>query len=109
MEGSRKQLQFPLPIRFFAANRHSLLDTGSMTGGVFLVEKMRNRKAVASAESLRSRYDRCVGLLQWLPAVCSEVFRTAAVLAALGERLRRWRPFSRPYAYRDLRHCSCHI
>ncbi|XP_077533898.1 high-affinity choline transporter 1-like [Haemaphysalis longicornis] len=70
---------------------------------------MRESRSVTRADPLWGRYGRCVDLLRWLPALCGEVFRTATVLAALGVRLRHWRPFSRSYAFKDLGHCSCHI
>ncbi|KAH9376725.1 hypothetical protein HPB48_013298 [Haemaphysalis longicornis] len=57
-------------------------------GGVFFAEKMRETNPVTMLDPLQSHYGRWVGSLLCLPAVCGEVFWSAAVLAALGDTAR---------------------
>ncbi|XP_077535520.1 high-affinity choline transporter 1-like [Haemaphysalis longicornis] len=57
-------------------------------GGAFFAEKMRETNPVTMLDPLQSRYGRWVGSLLCVPAVCGEVFWSAAVLAALGDTAR---------------------
>ncbi|XP_077534763.1 high-affinity choline transporter 1-like [Haemaphysalis longicornis] len=63
----------------------TVLKTGC---GAFFAEKMRETKPVTMLDPLQSHYGRWVGSLMCLPAVCGEVFWSAAVLAALGDTAR---------------------
>ncbi|KAH9376557.1 hypothetical protein HPB48_008764 [Haemaphysalis longicornis] len=57
-------------------------------GGAFFAEKMRETSPVTMLDPLQSHYGRWVGSLLCVPAVCGEVFWSAAVLAALGDTAR---------------------
>ncbi|KAH7958363.1 hypothetical protein HPB49_001047 [Dermacentor silvarum] len=54
-------------------------------GGFFFAQKMRMTNAVTMLDPFQELYGRWMGLLLCLPAVCGEIFWTAAMLAALGD------------------------
>ncbi|XP_049270478.1 high-affinity choline transporter 1 [Rhipicephalus sanguineus] len=54
-------------------------------GGCFFAQKMRTTNAVTMLDPFQEQYGRWMGLLLCLPAVCGEMFWTAAMLAALGD------------------------
>ncbi|XP_077528506.1 high-affinity choline transporter 1-like [Haemaphysalis longicornis] len=54
-------------------------------GGAFFADKMRVSKSVTMLDPLQTAYGRLMGVLLCVPAVCGEVFWTAAVMAALGD------------------------
>ncbi|KAH6934386.1 hypothetical protein HPB50_024027 [Hyalomma asiaticum] len=54
-------------------------------GGSFFAKKMRKAHAITMLDPMQQHYGRWMGLLLCLPAVCGEVFWTAAMLAALGD------------------------
>ncbi|KAH6933301.1 hypothetical protein HPB50_014014 [Hyalomma asiaticum] len=54
-------------------------------GGCFFAQKMRTTNAVTMLDPFQEQYGRWMGLLLCLPAVCGEIFWTAAMLAALGD------------------------
>ncbi|KAL1428463.1 hypothetical protein MTO96_002838 [Rhipicephalus appendiculatus] len=53
-------------------------------GGCFFAQKMRTTNAVTMLDPFQEQYGRWMGLLLCLPAVCGEIFWTAAMLSALG-------------------------
>ncbi|XP_065310776.1 high-affinity choline transporter 1-like isoform X2 [Dermacentor albipictus] len=56
-----------------------------MLGGCLFAKKMRKANAITMLDPFQQHYGRWMGLLLCLPAVCGEVFWTAAMLAALGQ------------------------
>ncbi|XP_077535381.1 high affinity choline transporter 1-like [Haemaphysalis longicornis] len=62
-----------------------LLLVSSAAGGAFFADKMRVSKSVTMLDPLQTAYGRLMGVLLCVPAVCGEVFWTAAVMAALGD------------------------
>ncbi|KAH9383804.1 hypothetical protein HPB48_025574 [Haemaphysalis longicornis] len=61
------------------------LKTVASSGGAFFADKMRVSKSVTMLDPLQTAYGRLMGVLLCVPAVCGEVFWTAAVMAALGD------------------------
>ncbi|XP_072142908.1 high-affinity choline transporter 1-like [Dermacentor andersoni] len=58
----------------------------SLMLGCLFAKKMRRANAITMLDPFQQHYGRWMGLLLCLPAVCGEVFWTAAMLAALGEQ-----------------------
>ncbi|KAH9377441.1 hypothetical protein HPB48_010035 [Haemaphysalis longicornis] len=55
-----------------------------MLGGSLFAERMRTANAITMMDPFQEQYGRWIGLLLCLPALCGELFWTAAILAALG-------------------------
>jgi hypothetical protein len=55
-------------------------------GGIFFANKMRTKGYVTMLDPLQDAYGSRMGGLLFLPALCGEVFWSAGILAALGER-----------------------
>ncbi|XP_037565768.1 high-affinity choline transporter 1-like [Dermacentor silvarum] len=56
-----------------------------LLGGAFFVTKLRETESTTMLDPFQRRYGKWISLMLLPPAICGEVFWTAAVLAALGE------------------------
>lgn len=54
-------------------------------GGVLFANKMRSQGYVTMLDPLQDKFGERMGGLLFLPALCGEVFWSAAILGALGE------------------------
>ncbi|XP_049520832.1 high-affinity choline transporter 1-like [Dermacentor silvarum] len=76
-----------------AVFKHGLLSTqvpigyaiSLIFGGLFFSHKMRATRSFTMLDPFQQLYGRWIGLLLCLPALCGELFWSAAVLAALGQ------------------------
>ena len=53
-------------------------------GGIFFAHRMRREGYVTMLDPLQDVFGGCMGGLLFIPALCGEVFWSAAILAALG-------------------------
>ena len=57
----------------------------SRTGGILFANKMRNEGYVTMLDPFQIKFGERMGGLLFLPALCGEVFWSAAILGALGK------------------------
>ena len=70
-----------------------IIDDLNVTGGIFFANKMRTKGYVTMLDPLQDAYGSRMGGLLFLPALCGEVFWSAGILAALGNKFNIYFPF----------------
>ena len=55
-----------------------------LSGGLFFARIMRDAEYVTMLDPFQQRYGKRAGAILYLPALCGEVFWSAAILSALG-------------------------
>ncbi|XP_077508623.1 high-affinity choline transporter 1-like [Amblyomma americanum] len=56
-----------------------------LIGGLFFAQKMRDTKSLTMIDPFQQRYGRWMGVVLSVPAVCADVFWTAATFTTLGQ------------------------